>query len=751
MLHPAKSHGERVHYYKNYVDKYDWTMLKFPAIVKDIIKFETTNKIKVNVFILQGTEVQPLYIPKNDYNKEVDLLLFTGKNKNGEEINHYVGIKSLSRLLTAQCYENNKHKAYICKRCLTARQSQEALNKHLEMCLNNDSQKAVLPEEGKNIVKFTHVERKEKVPFIIYADFECILEQLDYDEHEANKSSTEKTEKHTVCGFSYKVVCTVPEHTKETIIYRGSDSGKKFIKAMLKEQDIIMELYKSDEGMYLTNEEEENHQKATVCYLCNDPFSNKITYTEKGKERKEFSKVRDHCHLTGKYRGAAHSKCNLKNRYPRFIPVVFHNAKNYDSHIILKNIVKNIKRVSCIPNNEEKYISFSIEKLRFIDSFQFMASSLEKLVENQMKGMTEEQCRQKLKYNNEVWGENFMMMTRKGVYPYEYMNSFDKFNQTTQPNKKDFYSSLRDEHIKNEDYEHFLKVWKHMAISNLGEYHDLYLKSDVLLLCDVFENFRSFCLNEYELDPSHYFTLPGFAWDALLKSTKTELELITDVDMYLFIEQGKRGGVSVISTKYAKANNPYCLEYNKDKERVDLDANNLYGWAMSQYLPVDGYKWNTDTWTVDKIMELGDENDKGYFFKVDLEYPSDIHDLHSDYPLAPENVIIKSVSEYSKYLMNKHDIKHDRVGKLVPNLHHKQGYVCHYRNLKQYLELGMKLIKVHQVVEFNQNAWMKPFIDFNTEKRKKAKDDFEKDLFKLMNNSVFGKTMEILRGRIVLS
>lgn len=749
MLHPAERDAERVSHYIDHVEKYDWSMVKFPATIKDIAKFEKANSININVFILQGVEVQPLQITENKFSKEVDLLLICDLGDNGK--NHYVGIKSLSRLLNTQYNANNKDKRYYCKRCLTSKLSEESLKKHMELCIINESQKVVLPDKDKNIIKFTNVEKQEKVPFIIYADFECILEKIEKAEHEDKKSSTFKTEKHVVCGFSYKVVCSIEEHTKEQIVYRGEDAGEKFVKKILKEQDKILALYKEDKGMNLTAEQKIEHANAITCYLCNGTFNNNITTTPKGKEKKEFVKVRDHCHLTGAYRGAAHSKCNLANRYPRFIPVVFHNSKNYDGHIILKNLMKEVKNVSCIPNNEEKYISFSINKLRFIDSFAFMASSLENLVENQMKGATDAQKREKMKYNNEHWGDDFNIMTRKGVYPYEYMDSFEKFKRSKVLKQKHFFSSLYNSNITEEDYEHYKKVCKQMKISNLGEYHDLYLRSDVLLLADVFENFRSFCLNEYNLDPAHYYTLPGFGWDALLKMTEVKLDLITDVDLYLFIEQSKRGGVSMISTKYAKANNPYIKDYDKSKPNnyiIDLDANNLYGWAMSQYLPVDGYKWNKQIWTTEEIMSLGDEDEKGYFFMVDLEYPHELHDLHSDYPLAPENVVIKSVSEYSKFLMEKNKIKHDTVGKLVPNLFGKQKYVLHYRNLRQYLQLGMKLVKVHDVVEFNQKPWMKAYIDFNTNKRKVAKDDFEKDLFKLMNNAVFGKTMENLRGRI---
>ena len=185
-------------------------------------------------------------------------------------------------------------------------------------------------------------------------------------------------------------------------------------------------------------------------------------------------------------------------------------------------------------------------------------------------------------------------MIRKGVYPYDYMDSFKKFEDTVLPTKDQFYSLLNDEHISDEDYQHAKNVWKMFSMKNMGEYHDLYLQSDILLLADVFENFRKTCLEYYKLDPCHYFTSPGLSWDAMLKMTDIKLELMTDIDMFQFIEKGLRGGISYIANRYGEANNKYTKDYNKNKPSkyiMYLDANNLYGWAMSQYLPTGGFKW----------------------------------------------------------------------------------------------------------------------------------------------------------------
>ncbi|XP_078364273.1 uncharacterized protein LOC144648639 [Oculina patagonica] len=375
-----------------------------------------------------------------------------------------------------------------------------------------------------------------------------------------------------------------------------------------------------------------------------------------------------------------------------------------------------------------------------------MSSSLEKLVSNLPK--------ESLKYTSEIFkSKQLNLMSRKGIYPYDYMDSFDKFNEKL-PKKEDFYSILNDEHISDDDYKHAKNVWKTFKIKNMGEYHDLYLKSDVLLLADVFESFRKTCLEYYKLDPCHYFTSPGLSWDAMLKMTDIKLELMTDVDMYQFIEKGMRGGISYIANRYGKANNKYMKKYNEkapSKYLMYKDANNLYGFAMSQYLPTGGFRWLTQK-QIDEtnLAKYKEDSNKGLILEVDLEYPNELHNLHNDYPLGAEKVKVTKdmLSDYCKTIAEKYNISTGLVHKLIPTLNNKEKYVLHYRNLQLYLELGLKLTKVHRVLEFNQSPWLKQYIDFNTEKRKNAKNAFEKDFFKLMNNSVFGKTMENLRKRV---
>ena len=324
-------------------------------------------------------------------------------------------------------------------------------------------------------------------------------------------------------------------------------------------------------------------------------------------------------------------------------------------------------------------------KIKFIDSFRFMST----LVENLADGVHNDKCTNcksnlcfvrtinetllfectdcgkeyKKGFNKELIKrfsntyefcdsdmDKFLILLRKGVYPYEYMDGWDRFNEKTLPNKELFYSSLMMEDISASDYAHANNVFKKFNINNLGEYHDLYVRSDTLLLADIFENFRMSCLEDYGLDPTHFVSLSGLAWQACLKKTNVELELLTDYDMLLMIEEGIRGGICHAVNRYASANNHYMKNYDKNKESSyiqHLDANNLYGAAMSKKLPMKRFKWMDDISRIDEEFIKGyDENsNKGYVLEVDVNYPQELYDIHSDMPFLPERMVINKTKK----------------------------------------------------------------------------------------------------------
>ena len=376
--------------------------------------------------------------------------------------------------------------------------------------------------------------------------------------------------------------------------------------------------------------------------------------------------------------------------------------------MFIKHLGKSQGSINCISNNEEKYISFSKTILpegvednyktrieaRYIDSFKFMASSIDSVSKN----LSGEQFREM----NNVFDGDTDFLIRKGVYPYDYMDNFERFNETELPPVNEFYSRLNDSNEDVKDYEHAQKVWKQFDIKNMGEYHDLYLKTDANLLADIFENFRDVYLKKNKLDPAWYYTSPGLSWDALPKKTEIKLDLLSDVNMILFIEGGIRGRVSMISNRYAKANNKYMENYDPSEASTYityLDANNFYGWGMSQKLPYKNFRWVNEKKLIDlSPFQIDADGDTGYILQVDLEYPKELHNLHNDCLLAPENITI------------------NKIDKLTPNLNNETKYILHLKNLQ--LKLGLGLVnQIHKVLAFEQKDWMRPYIDLYTNLR----------------------------------
>ena len=378
-----------------------------------------------------------------------------------------------------------------------------------------------------------------------------------------------------------------------------------------------------------------------------------------------------------------------------------------------------------------------------------MSSSLEKLVTNLYDKDD--------KYKNfnsmkQYFGEHMNLLCQKGHYPYEWMDDISKMNHHGLPPTSAFYSKLSQSSISDNEYQHAQTVYETLNCQTFRDYHLAYLKSDVLLLADVFENFRKTCYSYYGLDPANYISAPSLAWDAMLLKTGIKLELMSDLKVLDIMERAKRGGLCFVGAKrHVKANNKYMPEYDSTKESnyiMYLDANNLYGWAMSQHLPYDEIKLNTDV-NLEQVLETDDEHHTGYIVECDLHFPKEIHNKLKQYPPAPESLVPKDewLSEYQLKLKEKLNVKNNSP-KLIAHLMDHNNYCIHYRNLKYLISLGVEVKKVHNIVSFKQKDWLKPYIDLNTEMRKQAKNDFEKDFFKLMNNSVFGKTMENIKNRI---
>ena len=711
-----------VSHYKQYEHEFKMDGIEMPMAMKDIPKFERRNNVSISLYGFQEKVTNgkgkveegyayPLKTVKEARERHVNLLIIS---RGG--ISHYCLIRNFSRLVRSQV---TKHKGthHFCRFCLHGFTREDLLKDHEGECFVHGGQKTVFPEN--TVVEFTNIAKQMQAPFTVYADFESVLESVNQ-----GTKKTKKYQLHTACSYSYIIISNVSGVSFSSKLYVGGKAAEHLLDSL--EQDMeerIMPIIENEVDMIFNEVAREKFETSTHCHICEKLLN---------REGEDIT-VRDHCHFTGIFRGAAHQSCNLQyrvNSKQYKLPIFFHNLRGYDAHLIMQ-AVRSKHRINVIPNNFERYISFSIGNLKFLDSMQFLNCSLAGLVEN-LKD--EDFVNLKL-----AFPDKYKLLSRKGVYPYDYMSSFSQFGVENLPSKGEFYNRLNDEEVSDEDYVHAQNVWKTFNCITMKDYHDLYLRTDVLLLADVFEKFRAMSLENYGLDPAHYYSLPGLSWDAALKYSNVKLDLIVDIDMYQMVERGIRGGVSMISHRYAEASESCSLIY--------LDANSLYSWAMSQPLPVSDFQWCKDS-DID-VTRVSDDAEYGFILEVDLTYPPHLHDTHNDYPLAPEKVTIAR-DMLSSYQLNNFPESRG-CEKLVPNLRDKSKYVIHYRNLKTYLDLGLKLVKIHRVIKFRQSPWLKSYIDLNIEKRKEATkvgDKVGKDLFKLCCNAVFGKTMENQRNRV---
>ncbi|XP_023311415.1 uncharacterized protein LOC111692008 [Anoplophora glabripennis] len=681
-----RNHPDRISSYPQPSSVLNLKGIQFPMTMKQIPRFEKQNGVSVNVYILKkmskGFTTLPTYLTKNKKDTHVNLLLIQDMYADEAEDEsttsaryHYVWIKDLSRLLSSQLSEHHAKK-YFCDRCLHYFYTQEKLDIHYIDCKNQNDCRVRLPPEDQKDLKFKNYKNKEKVPFTIYADLESVLIEED---------SGNKYQRHVPAAIGYYVKCSYDPSLSFYRSYRGEDCMSWFAREMSAFAEDVETVFLCPYNISMTSAQEAEFHKATHCHICEQPF------------KPEDVKVRDHFHLSpeNNYRGAAHSGCNINYKDGVVIPVVFHNLSGYDAHFILENIANDL------PDTLSSYLT----------EFPNLKSEFSELADDE-----------------------FTLLTKKGEYPYDFMDSFAKFNIQSLPEQPHFYNRLEDKNISSKQFAHAQKVWNTFKIQNLGEYTDLYMKTDILLLADVFEQFRSSCHKTYGLDPANYYTLPGYTWDSMLFKTRQTLELLTDIDMLMFIERGIRGGLSQCSKRKSVANNKYLSNFDPSKPVKYLtyfDINNQYGWAMSQYLPYGGFEWVNSN--ID-VTNVSDTSSEGYLLEVDLEYPTHIHDLHRDLPFCPEHSAPPGCKNF----------------KLLATLHNKTRYVIHYRALKQALKQGLKLTKIHRVLKFKQSPWLKSYIDLNTALRQTAKNEFEKNLFKLMNNAVFGKTMENIRKHSIV-
>ena len=658
----------------------------------DITAFAKLNKIRYNVWELIEENSNE---ENSENNIEENGLIYKLKSPNIYNLNcnnvinlllyknHYCYISKLTDLFEKiKC--NDITQCYMCRRMMFFDENEKVF-KHYKSCkVNEKYSKYTMPTEFD--IKFKDKNRNIRHPFVIYCDIESILIK-DSTKFGKNSQYVNKHEPVMVgCCSNYL------KDVSYTLL-KNSDNENcitKFISYLSKECSEIHDMfYKSPKIVKSID---------SFCRFCDLEICNSIDHY-----RDKFSNY--------------HIECFNLFKKTKNLKVIFHNLKGYDSHFFINEFANKCKDFYCIPQTKEKYASFSgiINKVKisFIDSLGFLNCSLDSL--------SSQLTLDKYKYiNQKTFGDYFESAFAKLPFPYEYVDSFEKLNENLPTNHKSWDSELSGKRYNQEQIKSTIDKSKEIKAEKIGQYMEFYLKVDVFLLMEVFEEFRNNSITTYSLDPCYYITTPALAWDCALKTINDNdknfsIELL-DKKEYIdfFLNKGTiRGGISTVSTLQCKTkeSNTTCKYF---------DVTNLYGWAMTQNLPYGGFKFE-DATMENYYKFLADTDDtNGYIFEVDIEIPIDIHEKTKDLPLFPEHV----------------------DNKLIPNLNNKKNYITYKLNLKQGISIGAKVTFIHKILSFKQKPWLSNYININTEKRKNTQSISERNFYKLMNNSVYGKTME---------
>ena len=724
---------------KKILQIFDCVKFKFPFKLTDVRHFEKQFKsISVNVYGFEN-HLYPFYIsPHKNRKFHVNLLLHN---------NHYFSIKNLSALLSrSTIHKINRRKTFICTSCLSYFYQAEKYQIHTHLC-QGKGPRYQMPTIQKASMSFSAFTNLIECPFVMYCDLESLIEK----EKKIDEGKMYSARLHTPISVGALTVCrSNPQFNSQPFLYTGKDCIRKLLDYIHNEYDRICQVLDMCEfPMQLTPSEEQSFYNATHCQSCYKDFVNTRN-----------DKVRDHDHLSGKFRKTLCNRCNLTYAKKRnALYVFFHGLSNYDLHFIIQEMhtYDENNRINIIPKTSEKYLSLSVNNIHLKDSYQFLQASLSELAKN-LKTKGNDMFKITAQYIKDEKKRD--MFFQKGIYPYSYMDNIKKLDLSQLPLQENFTNDLTNEAVSDKDYAFAKNVWNTFECKTMKDYMELYLLSDILLLSDIFENFRDNCFRDYELDPVYYFSAPHFTFDAFLRKSRLTLDLISDVNQYLFYSQAIRGGLCQVIKRYAKANNPHTPQFNPNKKEsyiLYIDANNLYGKAMMDFLPYSNFQWmDSSELNLNHILNIKADSPRGCIVQCDLEYPEYLHDNHVDFPLAPHKLKIKynDLSPLAKSICLKHNLKRTtQTEKLMTTFYPKENYILHYKNLQLYVQLGIKVTRIHRGIKFKQAPIMKSYVDFNSMKRAQATNSFDTNFYKLLSNSLFGKTIERpeKRSRVILT
>ena len=729
----ALSHISKQKINHKHIEKYKHLVQKLKFKTKrhnknDLKLFEIANKISVNIFETTSHNFKCIYQSRQKYEFEAYVLYI-------KKTRMYYPICNIEKWLFSFKRSNSIRSGNVCKKCFKnfrKKNPTSTYEKHIQTC-DFPQQSNITVTESPERIKFKNFQSLVLKPFVIYADFECLLEKTNL-----TKGKTQIFQKHIPVTFAAIRICNVnSKFSSDIFTFHGENAIEQFSKFLDEQEKYIYNIlnttnYKID----MTSYDNEKFNNAKICYVCKNTFSI------------NFPKLRDHDHIKKKrnYRGAICNSCNLNRTNIDFkTPVIFHAGTNYDFNCIIENFNQNETFSNVIAKTSEKIISFKNRSFIFLDSFNFLNDSLDTLSSRLFND--------DFKYLNKFLSSMYPhiskdIIRKKQIYPYSYFDSLEKYNTKEFPDISYFYNDLKKKDLSLSDYEQGKTLYKNLNCKSILDYHLLYVKMDVLLLTDVFEKFRNTSFKLSKVDPVWFLTLPGLAWNSFLYQNDFPLVTIHELEIYNFFKKSIRGGVSQVSYRMATANHldlPHNLfDAKKPYAFIQyLDVINLYGSCMLEYLPMNDFEWvdfNDFNSAYKMIMSTSSDSEIGYYCEIDMIYPPDIQDFWIDLPPGVNHVELNDdfLSPYSKQDKTAKNTYKKLVGTFLPKKH----YVTYYKNFQFYDRIGIKITKIHKILKFKQAPYLKKYVLDSIEQRKNSSHEFDRNYHKMRINVLYGKSIQ---------
>lgn len=742
--------------------------IQTPVKIEDFSKIERATECNIFLYNLSREKNGDAYTLK---------LLRKGENKSAlpknqvallqlEEIQHVCLIYDLEKYLKVVYEKGLRRNSHlkdrkICRFCISPIQSLR-LNEHEKICAGLKSCTAIEEIGSHESLSFSAFDALEYYHFVAYYDFESIMCKPQ------NNSQNNKNIINTQDSLSYSYIIVDKDNNIKDFKIKvresmDEDLDQDFVNSLSESYDKLMTEYEKtwNREYFLTEEEEKRHQEAKYCEVCQREFNSKTPKVRHHRwcKNPEYDSNNKLIVSNFLFTACQHCNLNISIRY-RSLPVIGHYSAKYDSCFVIRGYNNDkFSDVNILSKSGETYMAITFKpkkgksrySLRFIDSFNFLSHSLANLTQNLTNDNHPFSILKTFMTSQGYNNDTISRLTRKNSFPYEYVDDLTKLKLNSLPPINEFYSNITEETITQEEYLFACKLFSDSGCKTLCDYMMLYLMTDVLLLAEIFQNFRTMIYDSYSLDPAAMLSSPGLSIQSFLYSSKAKLGLIKDVEVYTLFEDNVRGGLVSTVEGYSKFNLPSFDDYDEKAEISSggfIDFNSLYPYVLTEKLPTGNmYELTQEEVKNFDYINVDVDGDYAYALLIDYYIPDDVKRYTDEFPLSIHKFSPKEddISDFTKEILKNAGMKRGKTERLVASHLPMEKYLITIKLLKLFVEIGMVVTKVHRIFRFDQSAIFKDFILKNIHLRTNSVSTAGKSFFKLLSNSLFGRLLMNVR------